>query len=290
MKRPRILIALLLVTVLLVIAGCSGQDEPIPSDSVAGQDILAAKPESASSQVQKDESEPLTSDSSISEETDASSEETEKPAEEEKVPDEPADTSEPPREDSKPEAPAAEENEPEKPAEPEKQPESPSQTETPSSPERPSQTENPETSQPPAPAEQPAEEEPAPAEPSVPAEDEPNTPTEKEEGKQPAAYTQADFDRIIAEVTAYAESYKVKGFTFEWKEDMEFGWDVGYFGTPRIRYEGIEGTIELLKLHVDRIYRTGTDESYGAVSDSVTYKVVQITVDGDIAFAVIYGG
>lgn len=290
MKRPRILIALLLVTMLLVIAGCSGQDEPIPSDSVAGQDILAAKPESAPSQDQTDESEPLTSDSSISEETDASSEETEKPAEEEKAPDESADTSEPPKEDSKPEAPAAEEKEPEKPAEPEKQPETPNQTETPSSPERPSQTENPETSQPPAPAEQPAEEEPAPAEPSVPAEDETREPTEKEEGKQPGAYTQADFDRIIAEVTAYAESYRAKGFTFEWKEDMEFGWDVGYFGTPRVRYEGIEGTIELLKLHVDRIYRTGTDESYGAVSDSVTYKVVQITVDGDIAFAVIYGG
>lgn len=45
-----------------------------------------------------------------------------------------------------------------------------------------------------------------------------------------------------------------------------------------------------LKNHIDKIVETGTNPAYGIPSDSVTYKVVQITIDGDIAFAVIYGG
>ena len=143
-----------------------------------------------------------------------------------------------------------------------------------------SETENPSvTEEPPEPVNPPKTEPPVTEEPPAPEEPEPL--------KEP---TQADFDRIIAEVRAYAESYRDKGFTFVWKEEMEFSWEVGWFGTPRIRYEGIDGTIDMLKYHVDKIYRTGTDPIYGATSDSVTYKVVQITVDGDIAFAVIYGG
>ena len=71
---------------------------------------------------------------------------------------------------------------------------------------------------------------------------------------------------------------------------MEFGWDVGYMGTPRIERDGLEGTIRMLKYHIDLIVETGTNPAYGIPSDSVTYKVVQITIDGDIAFAVIYGG
>ena len=143
------------------------------------------------------------------------------------------------------------------------------------------------------------------AEPSRPTKPEPDAPTappQTEESKpakpteppvtEPAdpVYTQADYDRIIREATAYAESYAEKGFTFEWKDSMEFGWDVGYMGTPRIKYEGVAGTISRLKNHIDKIVETGTNPAYGIPSNSVTYKVVQITIDGDIAFAVIYGG
>ena len=71
---------------------------------------------------------------------------------------------------------------------------------------------------------------------------------------------------------------------------MEFGWDVGYMGTPRIEYEGVEGTISRLKNHIDKIVETSTDPANGITSNYMTYKVVQITIDGDIAFAVIYGG
>ena len=71
---------------------------------------------------------------------------------------------------------------------------------------------------------------------------------------------------------------------------MEFGWDVGYMGTPRIKYEGVAGTISRLKNHIDKIVETSTDPANGITTDYMTYKVVQITIDGDIAFAVIYGG
>ena len=106
----------------------------------------------------------------------------------------------------------------------------------------------------------------------------------------PESDTQEDCDRIVRETIAYAESYREKGFTFEWKESMEFGWEVGYMGTPRLRQEGVDGTIRRLKTHIDKIVETGTNPAYGVPSDSVTYKVVQITIDGEIAFAVIYGG
>ena len=71
---------------------------------------------------------------------------------------------------------------------------------------------------------------------------------------------------------------------------MEFGWDVGYMGTPRIGQEGVDGTISRLKTHIDKIVATSTDPAYGITTKIMTYKVVQITIDGDIAFAVIYGG
>ena len=35
---------------------------------------------------------------------------------------------------------------------------------------------------------------------------------------------------------------------------------------------------------------TSTDPANGITTDYMTYKVVQIIIDGDIAFAVIYGG
>ena len=105
----------------------------------------------------------------------------------------------------------------------------------------------------------------------------------------PQGFTQADHEHIVAEVTAYAESYRAKGFTFEWSDELEFGWDVGYMGTPRIGRDGVEGTIRTLKYHIDLIYDTGTNPAYGLTSNSVRYRVVQIEIDGGIAYAVIYG-
>lgn len=132
--------------------------------------------------------------------------------------------------------------------------------------------------------------EPSEAEPVIP-----ETPPASESSLPPAPVvpesdTQEDCDRIIREIIAYAESYREKGFVFEWEESMEFGWEVGYMGTPRLRQEGVDGTIRRLKTHIDKIVETGTNPAYGVPSDSVTYKVVQITIDGETAFAVIYGG
>ncbi len=107
--------------------------------------------------------------------------------------------------------------------------------------------------------------------------------------ESPKGFTQADHEHIVAEVTAYAESYRAKGFTFEWSDELEFGWDVGYMGTPRIGRDGVEGTIRTLKYHIDLIYDTGTNPAYGLTSNSVRYRVVQIEIDGGIAYAVIYG-
>lgn len=121
---------------------------------------------------------------------------------------------------------------------------------------------------------------------SPPKEPEP----EESQELQTPSYTQADYDRIISETITYAESYKAKGFTFEWKESMQFGWDVGYMGTPRIERDGTDGVIKTLKHHIDLIVQTSSDPANGITTDWMTYKVVQITIDGDIAFAVIYGG
>ena len=88
---------------------------------------------------------------------------------------------------------------------------------------------------------------------------------------------------------AYAESYKAKGFTFVWSDSLEFGWDVGWMGTPRISRDSVDGTIKTLKHHVDLIYKSGTDPANGVTADSVLYRVVQLEIDGGIAYAVIYG-
>lgn len=88
---------------------------------------------------------------------------------------------------------------------------------------------------------------------------------EPEESQEPQtpSYTQADYDRIIKETITYAESYKAKGFTFEWKESMQFGWDVGYMGTPRIERDGTDGVIKTLKHHIDLIVQTSSDPANG---------------------------
>ena len=154
----------------------------------------------------------------------------------------------------------------------------PKQTETPKVTETPKQTEPPKVTEPPEtkPTEPPTQ----PTEPQ---------PTEPPATEQPKGFTEADHTRIVSEVKAYAESYTSKGFTFEWAEELAFGWDVGWMGTPRISRDGVDGVISTLKHHVDLIYKTGTDPANGVTANSVRYKVVQLEIDGGIAYAVIYG-
>lgn len=103
--------------------------------------------------------------------------------------------------------------------------------------------------------------------------------------------TEAEYARIIQETVAYANSYTAKGFTFIWDDSLEFSWEsgAGWMGTPRVKYEGVDGTIEMLKYHIDKIVKTSTDPGNGIPSHSANYKVMQVTVDGDIAFVVLYG-
>lgn len=156
--------------------------------------------------------------------------------------------------------------------------ESPKQTQTPKVTAPPKQTEPPKVTEPPEtkPTEPPTK----PTEPQ---------PTEPPATEPPKGFTEADHTRIVSEVKTYAESYTAKGFTFEWAEELAFGWDVGWMGTPRISRDGVDGVISTLKHHVDLIYKTGTDPANGVTANSVRYKVVQLEIDGGIAYAVIYG-
>lgn len=156
--------------------------------------------------------------------------------------------------------------------------ESPKQTETPKVTETPKQTEPPKVTEPPEtkPTEPPTK----PTEPQ---------PTEPPATQPPKGFTEADHTRIVSEVKTYAESYTAKDFTFEWAEELAFGRDIGWMGTPRISRDGVDGVISTLKHHVDLIYKTGTDPANGVTANSVSYKVVQLEIDGGIAYAVIYG-
>lgn len=153
----------------------------------------------------------------------------------------------------------------------------------------PKQSEPPEATEP-QPTEPPKVTEPPETKPTEP----PTKPTEPQPTEPPATqppkgFTEADHNRIVSEVKAYAESYKAKDFTFVWSDSLEFGWDVGWMGTPRISRDGVDGTIKTLKHHVDLIYKSGTDPANGVTADSVLYRVVQLEIDGGIAYAVIYG-
>lgn len=140
------------------------------------------------------------------------------------------------------------------------------------------------TTQPPQPPQETAETKPSETtQPSEPPTEPPNTVPDP-------VYTQADFERIISEVRAYAESYAAQGFRFIWTDSMAFSPDVGYFGTPYLRHEGVDGTIRRLQYHVDKIVKTSTDPANGVTVSEMSYKVVQIEQSGEIAFAVIYGG
>lgn len=121
---------------------------------------------------------------------------------------------------------------------------------------------------------------------SKPEDPEPTPPTES---TTPPVDMEREYARIIREATQYAESYAAKGFTFVWDDSLEFGWETGYMGTPRVKYEGVDGVIEMLKYHIDKIVKVATDPGNGLSGYSANYKVVQVTVDGDIAFVVLYG-
>ena len=160
--------------------------------------------------------------------------------------------------------------------------ESPKQTETPKVTETPKQTEPPKVTEPPKQTEPPKVTEP-------PTKTTEPQPTEPPATEPPKGFTEADHTRIVSEVKTYADSYTSKGFTFERAEELAFGWDVGWMGTPRISRDGVDGVISTLKHHVDLIYKTGTDPANGVTANSVRYKVVQLEIDGGIAYAVIYG-
>lgn len=148
----------------------------------------------------------------------------------------------------------------------------------------PKQSEAPKATEPPE--SRPAESTAPTAPPPTETNPEPESPAETQ---PPNGFTEADHNRIVSEVKAYAESYKAKGFTFVWSDSLEFGWDVGWMGTPRISRDSVNGTIKTLKHHVDLIYKSGTDPANGVTADSVLYRVVQLEIDGGIAYAVIYG-
>lgn len=284
MKKYKIY-AIILAILLTCLAGCGQSKDPISGTN--GQMVTAPSESEAPTMtdsteavlpIEKESSEAPTADTVVTEPTESVTDATE-PKEPDRQPEvtEPVSTAPvqteppvtaPPKEDAQPE-----------PTVPTAKPEPAPEPTKPTQPTRPS-----------APAEPPTETEPTEPVPTEPTPTEPKptepTPTEPE----PDTFTEADHQRIIAEVTAYAESYSSKGFTFQWKETMTFGWDVGYMGTPRVEYEGMDGVIEMLKYHIDLIYKTSTDPAYGLTTTVMTYKVERITVDGDLAYVVIYGG
>lgn len=152
-------------------------------------------------------------------------------------------------------------------------------------------TESPST-RPPASTEPPQSE---PASPPVTSKPEEPTKPDPEPSEPPAESTtspvdmEKEYERIIREAIQYAESYAEKGFDFVWDDSLEFGWETGYMGTPRVKYEGVDGTIRMLKRHIDMIVKTATDPANGVPGYLAHYKVVQVTIDGDVAFVVLYG-
>ena len=105
----------------------------------------------------------------------------------------------------------------------------------------------------------------------------------------PKGFTEADHTRIVSEVKAYAESYKAKGFTFEWSDSFGIRLGCGLDGNtlyqPRRcgRYD--QDPQAPCRSHLQIRHRSAN----GVTADSVLYRVVQLEIDGGIAYAVIYG-
>lgn len=254
MRKTKMLAALLAGLITLSFAGCGAdKTENTGSDPASTESGITATATDKASEPTAESSLPAGTESTTDSTTEKEKAESNAPANSGSKADaaKPADT---------------------EPTAPSKQTESPKATETPKQTEPPKVTEPPETK----PTEPPAK----PTEPQ---------PTEPPATELPKCFTEADHTRIVSEVKAYAESYTSKGFTFEWAEELAFGWDVGWMGTPRISRDGVDGVISTLKHHVDLIYKTGTDPANGVTANSVRYKVVQLEIDGGIAYAVIYG-
>lgn len=302
MKKYKIY-ATILAILLTCLAGCSQSKDPISGTN--GQMVTTPTETEAPTMTdsteavlptEKESSEVPTADTVVTEPTETKGPDRQ-PEVTEPVPTAPVQTeppvTAPPKEDAQPE-PTVPTAKPEPAPEP-TNPTQPTQSSAPAEPPKETKPTEPEPTQPvptePMPTEpqptEPVPTEPAPTEPEL-TEPKPTEPTPTE--PEPDTFTEADHRRIIAEVTAYAESYSSKGFTFQWKESMTFGWDVGYMGTPRVEYEGVDGVIEMLKYHIDLIYKTSTDPAYGLTTTVMTYKVERITIDGDLAYVVIYGG
>ncbi len=128
-----------------------------------------------------------------------------------------------------------------------------------------------------------------PTEPELPVSGQPEPPVSQPPETISQPDMESEYARIIQETVAYAESYAAKGFTFVWDDSLEFSWEsgAGWMGTPRVKYEGVDGTIEMLKYHIDKIVKIAGGP--GTPGYSAYYKVMQVTVDGDIAFVVLYG-
>ena len=254
MRKTKMLAALLAGLITLSLAGCGAdKTENTGSDPASTESGITATATDKASEPTAESSLPAGTESTTDSTTEKEKAESNAPANSGRTEAaKPADT--------------------ESPTAPPKQTESPKATETPKQTEPPKVTEPPETN----PTEPPTK----PTEPQ---------PTEPPATEPPKGFTEADHTRIVSEVKAYAESYTAKGFTFEWAEELAFGWDVGWMGTPRISRDGVDGVISTLKHHVDLIYKTGTDPANGVTASSVRYKVVQLEIDGEIAYAVIYG-
>ena len=267
--KKRILAALLAAVIILTLAGCANNKADAPAPHTTRPTVTSTVETTGTAESDTDTEHTEEKKNSTAEET--------KPAET-------TETQEPSESVTKPTETKPAETKPAEIKPTQTKPTEPPKTEQPKATE-PAVTEPPKQT-----TEQPKETEPVVTEP--PKVTEPPAQTQQPEVTEPEkeSFTEADHKRIIAEVTAYANSYANKGFTFEWKESMTFGWDVGYMGTPRVKYEGVDGVIETLKYHIDLIYKTSTDPMYGITTEYMTYKVEQITVDGDLAYAVIYGG
>lgn len=70
--------------------------------------------------------------------------------------------------------------------------------------------------------------------------------------------------------------------------DLRLG--CGIYGNAESGIRRCERCNNTLKYHIDLIFKTSTDPMYGITTEYMTYKVEQITVDGDLAYVVIYGG
>ncbi len=281
MKKNRTIAALLMCLILTSLVGCGNKETPPPAKDTVIAETVGSTADVTSATDISDDITAATTESKVSESSTAEKEEETKPTESTT----PSATSAPAESTQKPVQTVKPTENPPKTAEtttPPKETEKPTEK-PPVKPTEPPVTEPAETT---APETKPTETKPAQTEPkpTEPAETQPPAETE------PQGFTTADRDRIIAEVKAYAESYTAKGYTYIWKAGMEFSEDVGYMGTPRIARDGVEGVIRILKHHIDLIYKTTTDPSNGITCDEMTYRVMQIDLDGEIAFVVVYGG